>query len=92
VIVSELISLLQDCADDQEVLIAHQPSWPLQHHVYGVWDASVDEQPCSDHERVDCEDCGPAEPNPFVYVVADDGHPDEGPYAPRSAWDAAVTA
>ena len=90
--VSQLIELLQDCDDDSEVLVAVQPGWPLQHPVHGVWVACVDEQPCRDHEKVDCPDCGPGEPLPYVYLVADDGHPESGPYAPRSAWDQAVTS
>jgi hypothetical protein len=90
-IVRELLDLLEDADPDATVLLAHQPGWPLQFHVLGVYDAAVDEQPCRDHDIVDCDDCGPGEPNPFIYIVEGD-HPDDTPYAPRSAWENATTA
>jgi hypothetical protein len=84
--VAELIALLEDADPDAEVLMAHQPSWPLQFHVLGVYDAADEEPRCTAHEVVDCTECGPPEPNTAVYLV-EGSHPDDTPYAPRSAWD-----
>ena len=92
-IVSQLVELLQDADPEAEVLLAHQPAWPLQHEVLGVFDASDHSQPCDDHDTVDCpEDGCEPEPNENVYVVAAEGHPESGPYAPKGAWDQAVTS
>lgn len=79
--VAELIRYLEDQDSDAEVLIAHQPSWPLQETIQGV--GTVYEAGCEDEED---EDEG-AKPNEFVYIVAG-GHPwDESPYAPRSVFN-----
>jgi hypothetical protein len=53
--VHELIDLLSDCDPDAEVLLAHQPGWPLQFTVLGVYYAGDGYQPCRDHDNVDCQ-------------------------------------
>ena len=86
-IVFELIGLLEDSDPDAEVLIVHQPSWPLRDTIHGLY--VPDEQPCEEHDNTACPDCGPGEPDPNVYVVAGD-HPATGsPYGPRLAWEQA---
>jgi hypothetical protein len=96
--VQELRDLLEECDPDAEVLMAHQPSWPLQFTVRGVYDPSQNDDGCEGHpagpndpmgETVYCDGtCQPA-PEKVVYIV-EGSHPDH-PYAPREAWDAAVT-
>ena len=90
-IVSELISLLEDADPDAEILLAHQPGWPLQFHLLSVYDAADDEPRCTAHEVINCDECEPPEPNTSVYIVEGD-HPSDTPYAPRSCWDAARTS
>jgi hypothetical protein len=66
--------------------MAHQPGWPLRFTIRGVYDAADDEQPCGEHDTIDCADCGPGEPDLNVYIVEGD-HPNDSPYGPRQAWD-----
>jgi hypothetical protein len=87
--VRELIELLEDCPEDAEVLLAHQPSWPLQFTVAGVWDPATAEVACEEHGEINCEfsECQP--PADVVYIV-EGSHPrDRSPYAPREAWSEA---
>jgi hypothetical protein len=91
-IVSELIELLQDADPEAEVLVAHQPGWPLQHTVHGVYDAADHEQACDEHDAYECDECDSPPVNDHVYLVASDSHPEAGPYAPRDAWDGARTS
>ena len=44
--VKELREALESYEDDVEVRIAHQPSWPLQHHIGSVRDEIETEEPC----------------------------------------------
>ena len=81
-IVKQLVELLEDCDPDAEVLLAHQPGWPLQFHVAGVaeWDGTegeVDEPVAGDE--------------PVVYI-AEGSHPDDSPYCSREIWDVARSA
>lgn len=81
--VSELIHLLEDVDQDATVLLAHQPSWPLQFTVAGVYDPATDGAPDDD----DDED----HPTDRVYIV-EGSHPrNDSPYAPRAAWAEMVT-
>jgi hypothetical protein len=82
--IRELIELLEDVDPDAEVLLAHQPSWPLQFTVAGIYDAANADQPCDEHDNYDCEECETPTPNTAVYIVEGD-HPDSTPYAPRDA-------
>jgi hypothetical protein len=86
----ELIELLQDVPPDAEVLMAHQPSWPLQFKVAGIYDPAQNGEPptCDAHEVHGCDECPVPEPENVVYIV-EGSHPDH-PYAPRDAWDLAV--
>lgn len=86
--VSQLIERLQDLDPNSEVLLAHQPSWPLQFTVAGVAasDDIAGESECDDHGHYSCDDCASQEPG-VVYIVEGD-HPDH-PYAPRAAWEVA---
>lgn len=71
--VYELIEMLQECDSDAEVLMAHQPSWPLQFTLRGV---ATSEDIATGEEDY---------PGPIVYLV-EGSHPDH-PYAPHAAWD-----
>lgn len=87
--VRDLIERLQDCDPTAEVLLAHQPSWPLQFQVRGIAsseDLAMDTE-CGDHGHYNCDDCAAANGEPVVYPV-EGGHPAH-PYAPRAAWDVA---
>jgi len=76
--VAELISLLEDQDPDAEVMLAHQPSWPLREVVQDVRVATDDDVVGDDEDD---------EEDTTVYLVAG-GHPYEGtPYAPRNLWD-----
>lgn len=79
--VKELIEYLEDQEPDLEVLVAHQPNWPLQEtvsHVSSMEDIAFEE----DWDDVDREEKGK-----FVWIVAG-GHPwDASPYAPRSVFN-----
>jgi hypothetical protein len=87
--VAALIERLADCDPDAEVLLAHQPSWPLQFTLRGIAsseDIAMDSA-CEEHQHYNCHDCAAASGEPVVYLV-EGGHPDH-PYAPRAAWDVA---
>ncbi len=80
---SELIERLEEFAavrdDDPEVMVVHQPNYPLQETVQGVWMAEEGETE---------EEPNDAEANGFVYVVAGGQHPNQSvsPYGPRDAF------
>jgi hypothetical protein len=87
--VNELIERLQECVDEdeangeREVLLATQPSWPLQYHVRGACtseEAHEYDEPDEDNVSGDPE---------CVYIVEGGQHYDR-PYAPRGAFDAAA--
>lgn len=82
--ITDLVARLSEIAEDHpdaEVLLAHQPSWPLQFTIAGV--ATSDE--ISEDEDDDDE---PQEERPLVVYICEGSHPDH-PYAPRDVWDAA---
>ena len=86
--VSELIERLHDCDPEAEVLLAHQPSWPLQFTLRGVA-ASEDiagASECEEHGYYDCSDC--ADIGETVVYLVEGSHPDH-PYAPRAAFEVA---
>lgn len=78
--VAALMEALERLDPDAEVLIAHQPSWPLQERLADVVDSDD-----LDVRDEDDPDRGPA----VVYLVAG-GHPHNGsPYAPRAVFEGA---
>ncbi|WP_159623365.1 hypothetical protein [Ruania rhizosphaerae] len=83
--VEELIEKLQECDPGAEVLLAHQPNWPLQFQVGGVASGEdiAGETECDEHHDYNCDECA----EPVVYLV-DGDHPGH-PYAPRAAWTVA---
>ena len=97
---SELIERLQELADaghgDTEVLAVHQPRYPLQETVSGVW-VLEDDGRCEECGRSlvdgECPDCGslPDDGNEerFVYIVVGGQHPKASPYGPRQAFEEA---
>lgn len=79
--VRELISMLEEMDENVEVLIAHQPGWPLQEIVQGV--VSLAEM----REEQDLEDDEEEPEGDIVYLVAG-GHPyGASPYAPKEVFD-----
>jgi hypothetical protein len=101
VTVGDLIESLENYGRDVEVRIMHQPSYPLQEVIGGVYDASGAEEcaecelprDAEDHDRKsddfshDFENVSGSDAN-VVYIVAD-GHPSKGsPYGDRRAWEA----
>jgi hypothetical protein len=93
--VRELIEILEDADEDATVLLAHQPSWPLQFTVAGVYDPAETPAECDRHgiayEPTECAQCDELtddrnrQDGGVVYIV-EGSHPDH-PYAPRQAWD-----
>lgn len=86
--VRELIEILEDCDQEAEVLLAHQPSYPLQFTLRGVAtsDDLVGETRCDQHDHYSCDECvGDREP---VVYLAEGHHPDH-PYADAAIWDVA---
>ena len=98
---SELIERLQELADaghgDTEVMVVHQPHYPLQETIGGVWTPEDEPKgrcgecgrPLSDGE---CPECGwtpddSKEQEHFVYIVANGHHHTASPYGPRRAFD-----
>lgn len=79
--VKDLIQYLEDQDEELEVLVAHQPHYPLQEtvsHVACVEDIAFEE----DWDDIDREEKGK-----YVWIVAN-GHPyDASPYAPRSVFN-----
>ena len=101
VTVGDLIDKLEEFGRDVEVRVMHQPSYPLQETIGGVYDPSEggECQECDlprdaqDHDRksddFDHEYVGAeGSDGTVVYLVAD-GHPSKGsPYGAREAWEA----
>jgi hypothetical protein len=100
----ELIERLQDMRDglsggDVEVLVVHQPGYPLQEVVSGVW--MPEDEPngrCGECGRSlseeECPECGwtpddGKDKEHFVYVVVNGRHHTASPYGPRRAFDEA---
>lgn len=91
-IVRDLLRLLESMDPDSRVLLAHQPSYPLQEVVSNVVEFTPGEdaecEECGGEARYcDCDtDDGRDEEMPVVYLVAG-GHPDDAsPYAPRAVF------
>ena len=84
---------------DVEVLVVHQPSYPLQEVISGVWMSEDDQSgSCSKCGRIldhgECPECGwtpdgSKDQEQFVYVVANGHHHAAIPYGPRRAFDEA---
>jgi hypothetical protein len=83
--VQQLRDLLEDCDPEAEVLLAHQPSWPLQFTVRGVYAPEPFDPTDPINEGVE----PPEDRGNVVYIV--EGSQPFYPYAPREAWDAAVS-
>jgi hypothetical protein len=101
VTVGDLRVALENYGSDVEVRIMHQPSYPLQEVIGGLYDASGAEEcaecdlprDAEDHDRKsadfshDFENVSGSDEN-VVYIVAD-GHPNSGsPYGDKQAWEA----
>jgi hypothetical protein len=80
VTVAELIARLEQSDPEAEVLLAHQPGWPLRFTIAGVcdWEGVEDDD---DHVAMDA---------PVVYIC-EGQQPDGTPYAPGELWDMAWT-
>jgi hypothetical protein len=101
---NELIERLQDMRErlsggDVEVLVVHQPGYPLQEVIAGVWMPEDDQSgSCGKCGRLlddgECPECGWTPDDGkgkehFVYVVASGHHHKASPYGPRRAFDEA---
>jgi hypothetical protein len=86
--VSELIAELQDLDQDMEILIAYQPSWPLQVTVSGVHQQEDDPDCCEDprYEGGVCTTCGDKAAKVYAYVVAGSAGNLATPYAPKEVF------
>lgn len=84
--VQELIDRLAELDPSATVLLAHQPSWPLQYELRGVASSEdiATESTCDDHTAYGCPVCEVAS---VVYLV--EGNHPRHPYAPRAAWEVA---
>ena len=100
----ELIERLQEMKNglgggDVEVLVVHQPGYPLQEVIRGVWMPDDDQSGnCAKCGRLldggECPECGwtpddGKDKEHFVYVVANGHHHTASPYGPRRAFDEA---
>ncbi len=85
--VQELRELLENYEDNDVVLIAHQPSWPLQEVLQSVVSTEEIEVEEEEVEGIDANEDEEDEELPrYVYLVAG-GHPyDTSPYAPRGVF------
>lgn len=86
--VQDLIERLSELDPEAPILLAHQPSWPLQFTLRGVATSQdiANGSECEEHGHYDCDKCAAVE-EPVVYLV-EGNHPDH-PYAPRAAWEVA---
>ena len=98
---ADLVERLQELAEaghgDTEVLVVHQPQYPLQEIIGGVWmqEDGLNGR-CGDCGRSltasECPECGWTPPDDgkdeerFVYVVASGHHHTASPYGPRRAF------
>jgi hypothetical protein len=86
--VTELIERLAELDPGAEVMLATQPSWPLQSRLAGVAssaDLAMDLE-CAGHGDYSCDECA-GQDEPVVYLV--EGDAADQPYAPRAAWEVA---
>lgn len=81
--VQDLIDQLATCDPDATVLGVHQPTYPLQETIAGVY---VPDPEDTDDDPLVIDELAPGEQTGFVYLVLD-GHPDHAsPYGPSDAW------
>ena len=85
-LVSELRDILEIMNDDWEVRLAHQPKWPLAHHVKGIVERPADTDELSTEEQEEIEN-GDVEPDGIIWIVACEGNCSDYPYAPIDLWD-----
>lgn len=82
--VAELRELLENAADDDEVRVATQPSWPLRLELSHV--VTPDDRRSQDVEFEDDDE--PEDDDDNVVWLVTGSHPhDESPYAPRALWE-----
>lgn len=62
--------------EDSELRIAHQPHWPLQEYVEGVW---FDDEVVEDFQETD------GSGDPPLFYIASGGQDHDSPYAPKAA-------
>jgi hypothetical protein len=101
VTVGQLREALEIYGEDVEVRIVHQPSWPLQEVLGGIFDPSeggrcaFDDGGCEytepaelhDPKSADFDHAFVAASEQVIFLVAN-GHPSEGsPYGDKAAWD-----
>jgi len=77
--VAELIRLLERMDEGADVMVAYQPSWPLQEKLSDV----VEYREGEDDEDDRYDDEG----EPVVYLVAGGQSAARGPYAPRGVFE-----
>lgn len=84
--VQELIDRLSEMDPGATVLMAHQPSWPLQFELRGIASGEdiAGETRCEDHQSYGCPLCDAL----LVVYLVEGSHPAH-PYAPRAAWEVA---
>lgn len=99
--VGELKTLLEDYEDDQEILIAYQPSWPLAVNIAHVSSFGDRERECPDHEGYlidhdpecvenntpdDDDEDSPLADEKVLWIVGGNHPYSRSPYAPRWLW------
>lgn len=80
--IGELKDLLDGFDDDLEVMVAHQPGWPLRENIGDVTSAATDPY-CADEDDENIF----GEKDNCVYIVASGQPYDKSPYAPRWIFD-----
>lgn len=80
--VSTLREILEGYEDDADVMIAHQPSWPLAETVRCV--TTLEEVEEYDEEEGEDDD---DEERKVVWIVAGGADYKRSPYAPRSVFE-----
>lgn len=99
--IGELIQKLQDIveagySEETPVRGMHQPNWPLQEHIGGVWvDEPSDEDECAEcgqyrfqHPTEDeCEEFVPEKKDEEIIYIVLNGQPYDNPYGTKRAWN-----
>jgi hypothetical protein len=85
--VGDLIAALSEFDSDLPILVAHQPSWPIQETIDAVRTVKKDCEYCGgrDGHYPDCENKQWYSEGDTVYVVL--GGQPEHPYAPREVFE-----
>jgi hypothetical protein len=91
--VRDLIELLENYDDDADVMVAHQPSYPLAETLAGVASNDDREAECPEHDgylvgHAGCDLEPESDDETIVWLVAGGHHWDRSPYAPRWVFDA----